>query len=62
MTMTRTFANTVKNYLDILILEPPFSIASRKTFMYWHENTNDSAANKWMRNKIIDIAKKQKEH
>ena len=61
MTVTRTFANAVSNYLDISILEPPFSIASRKTFLYWHENTSDSAANKWLRDQIIIIAKRQKE-
>lgn len=60
MTVTRTFANAVSNYLDISILEPPFSIASRKTFLYWHENTSDSAANKWLRDQILTIAKRQK--
>lgn len=60
MTVTRTFANAVSNYLDISILEPPFNIASRKTFLYWHENTNGSAANKWLRDQIITIAKRQK--
>lgn len=61
MTVPRTFANTVRNHLDILIFEPPFSIASRKTFLYWHENTNNSAANKWMRNQIIQTAKRKNE-
>jgi len=61
MTVTRTFANAVSNYLDISILEPPFSIASRKTFLYWHENTSDSAANKWLRDQILSIAERQKE-
>lgn len=61
MTVTRTFANAVSSHLDISILEPPFNIASRKTFLYWHENTSGSAANIWLRDQIIAIANRQKE-
>jgi len=60
MTVTRTLANAIKNYLDILVLKPPFDIPSKKTFLYWHENEDQTGANKWLRDQIFQIAKPQK--
>ncbi|MBV1873097.1 MAG: LysR family transcriptional regulator [Gammaproteobacteria bacterium] len=60
MTVTRTQANTLKNYLDILILKTPFDISCKKTFLYWHENESETGANKWLREQIINIARQNR--
>ena len=60
LTITRCLADALENYLDIIILKPPFDIPCKKTFLYWHENEDENGASKWLRDQIIRIAKDEK--
>ena len=57
MTVERTLAQSLHNHLGIQILEAPFKVPKRTTFLYWHENAESSEANQWLRETIINAVK-----
>lgn len=58
MTVERTLAQSLHQHLGIQILEAPFKVPKRTTFLYWHENAESSEANRWLRDAISLAVKK----
>ncbi len=61
MTVERTVAQSLRHHLGMQILEAPFKVPKRSTFLYWHENAESSEANRWLRQIIIAAVKKFEE-
>lgn len=58
MTVERTVAQSLRHHLGMQILEAPFKVPKRTTFLYWHDNAESSEANRWLRETIIAAVKK----
>lgn len=53
LTMPQSLANQL--YDDSLVIKPvPYVISPMTTHLYWHSNTQDDAALKWLRNLVVE--------
>ena len=55
LTTTTTFADVIKSYFPVRVLQLPFDVPPLETYLYWHESTDRDQANTWMREMILDI-------
>jgi len=58
LTVPLVFAQFLADSVDIKFLELPFEVPNIETYLYWHESTDRDQANKWMRDRILELPSK----
>ena len=53
LTMPERYARVVNPQFDSQILPFPLEMPAIDSYLYWHANVNDDAANRWLREQII---------
>jgi DNA-binding transcriptional LysR family regulator len=57
LTMPSQFAKALGEKFGLSITPLPFSVPPLPVHMYWHKHADDDLVNKWMRSKLMSVAK-----
>jgi DNA-binding transcriptional LysR family regulator len=57
LTCPTSLAQTVKDVLQLQVLEPPLDLPSTVIFLYWHERMHRDPGHQWLRDQIIGLVR-----
>ncbi|HUP93087.1 MAG TPA: LysR family transcriptional regulator [Solimonas sp.] len=57
LTIPERYAGGASRQLDNVILPLPFEVPSLDAYLYWHANTDNEPANRWLREQIAEVMK-----
>jgi DNA-binding transcriptional LysR family regulator len=55
LTMPGTYARMVNAGVGNQILSPPVKMPTLDAYLYWHESVEDDAANRWLRDSVVEV-------
>ncbi len=62
LTVPRIFADFLVNNAPVKYMALPFEVPNLETYLYWHDSTDRDQANRWIRELILSLPAKLKQH